>query len=185
MFCYGVYVLWDKQWMWESVYCFVDYPYHSVSNEEFWYYNIESGYYLMQLIWQFIDVKRKDFWVMFTHHIATIALLYFSWATNFVRFGCAVMIIHDFADVPLEFGKMSDYIKRRTLANVIFVLFTVCWISSRVILFPIHVVYTATMNIVTPIQYFLIVFLYVLLCLHIIWTWYVLRIAMFIIRNKR
>jgi ceramide synthetase len=31
------------------------------------------------VITQFFDVRRKDFWEMFIHHLTTIALMGFSW----------------------------------------------------------------------------------------------------------
>lgn len=39
---------------------------------------------------------------MFVHHIVTIMLLTFSWTSNLFRVGSLVLVIHDFADVPLE-----------------------------------------------------------------------------------
>lgn len=39
---------------------------------------------------------------MFVHHVVTLCLLTFSWACNLVRIGTLVLIIHDFADIPLE-----------------------------------------------------------------------------------
>lgn len=39
---------------------------------------------------------------MFVHHVVTLCLLSFSWASNLVRIGTLVLVIHDFADVPLE-----------------------------------------------------------------------------------
>jgi ceramide synthetase len=39
---------------------------------------------------------------MFVHHVVTLCLLGFSWASNLVRIGTLVLIIHDFADIPLE-----------------------------------------------------------------------------------
>ena len=39
---------------------------------------------------------------MMIHHMATISLLYFSWAVNFVRIGTLVLVVHDIADIPLS-----------------------------------------------------------------------------------
>lgn len=39
---------------------------------------------------------------MFVHHVVTLCLLTFSWACNLVRIGSLVLVIHDFADIPLE-----------------------------------------------------------------------------------
>jgi len=51
---------------------------------------------------QFFDVKRKDFWQMFIHHIATISLMCFSWVGNLTRIGSLVLLVHDSADIFLE-----------------------------------------------------------------------------------
>ena len=63
---------------------------------------IELAFYWSLIFSQFIDVKRKDFWQMFLHHIATILLLSFSYVVNFVRIGTLVLVIHDFGDFWLE-----------------------------------------------------------------------------------
>ena len=39
---------------------------------------------------------------MFIHHIATIALMCFSWIGNLTRIGSLVLVVHDCADIFLE-----------------------------------------------------------------------------------
>ena len=51
----------------------------------------------------------QDFTQMIVHHVATIALLYFSWIMNFVRIGTLVLIVHDVADVPMAVGDFVFY----------------------------------------------------------------------------
>lgn len=68
---------------------------------------IELAFYWSLVFSQFIDVKRKDFWQMFLHHIATISLLSFSYIVNFVRVGALVLVIHDCADYWLEVNFIS------------------------------------------------------------------------------
>ena len=63
---------------------------------------IESAFYWSLLFSQFFDVQRKDFWQMFTHHVATLSLLFFSYIVNYVRIGAIVLVIHDCADYWLE-----------------------------------------------------------------------------------
>jgi ceramide synthetase len=63
---------------------------------------IELAFYWSLVFSQFIDVKRKDFWQMFIHHIATILLLSFSYIVNFVRVGTLVLVVHDCGDYWLE-----------------------------------------------------------------------------------
>ena len=49
------------------------------------YYMLELAFYWSLCFSQFFDVKRKDFWEMFIHHLTTIALLCFSWTCNLTR----------------------------------------------------------------------------------------------------
>ena len=51
---------------------------------------------------QFFDVKRKDFWQMFVHHMITLLLLSLSWVCNLHRVGSLVLVVHDCADIFLE-----------------------------------------------------------------------------------
>ena len=98
--------------------------------------NFQLAFYWSLSILQFFDVKRKDFWEMFVHHLTTIALLCFSWTCNLTRCpaacdaddavwgiqgicndkapsrcGALVLIVHDFADAFLEAAKLFHYAK--------------------------------------------------------------------------
>lgn len=67
-----------------------DFPHHDMTNDVWWYYMIELGFYISLTFSQFLDVKRKDFWQMFVHHIVTIMLMAFSWTCNLTRIGTLV-----------------------------------------------------------------------------------------------
>jgi ceramide synthetase len=181
-FVYGIYTLSDKPWMWNSIHCFIDYPHHSVSNTEWWYYNIELAFYLSLIVSQFYDIQRKDFWQMFIHHIVTVMLLCFSWACNLVRIGTLVLVIHDFADVPLEGAKLARYVRNDTVSNIVFAVFTVSWIVSRLGLLPYRVIaysshYALEVVPMFPAYWIFNALLCALQVLHIVWTWLILRIA--------
>ena len=92
---------------------------------------VEMAFYWSLSFSQFFDVKRKDFWEMFIHHQATIALIMFSWTTHFVRIGTLVLIIHDCSDPLLELAKLVKYVKKQQLAEIIFGCFTVTWVFTR------------------------------------------------------
>ena len=102
IFNYGLWSLWDKPWLWDTKACWKGYPLHPLPTEIWWYYMVELGFYWSLAISQFFDVKRKDFWAMFLHHVVTIALLSFSWTCNWTRIGTLVLLVHDFADGFLE-----------------------------------------------------------------------------------
>ncbi|XP_076327474.1 ceramide synthase 6-like [Tachypleus tridentatus] len=181
-FLYGFYTLYDKQWFWDTKYCWYDYPDHSVTNDIWWYYMIELGFYWSLTFSQFMDVKRKDFFQMFIHHIITIMLLSFSWACNFWRIGTLVLVIHDFADIPLELTKMAKYIGHQQVTDSLFLIFAIAWIVSRLGLFPCRVIYSTLFEAVAIIDMFPAYYIFNgLLCglqiLHLVWSWIILRIA--------
>ena len=74
-----------------------------------WHYMLEMAFYWSLLVTQFTDVKRKDFWEMFIHHIATLALLTLSWSNQMHRMGSLVLMVHDLADHWMELAKLCKY----------------------------------------------------------------------------
>lgn len=51
-------------------------------------------------------MRRKDWLESMVHHIATIALLLYSYYVNFTRVGIMVMLLHDVSDIFLEAAKL-------------------------------------------------------------------------------
>lgn len=86
-----------------NLFCFRNgFPHQSVTSDIWWYYMISMSFYWSLCVSQFFDVKRKDFWQMFVHHIATIVLMCLSWVVNVWRVGSLVLVVHDSADIFLE-----------------------------------------------------------------------------------
>ncbi len=70
------------------------YPRISVDDEVMWLYMLELAVYCNLSITMAFDVKRKDFYAMAIHHVATIWLLLFSYLCNFVRVGFVVRVFY-------------------------------------------------------------------------------------------
>lgn len=108
----------------KSIFMFVfvryTYPHQSLSNDIWWYYIISLTFYWSLCMSQFFDVKRKDFWQMFVHHIATIVLMALSWVANMQRIGSVVLLIHDLADIFLEVRVEKDSLLERDLCVLVF-----------------------------------------------------------------
>ncbi|CAC5378028.1 Ceramide synthase 5 [Mytilus coruscus] len=184
LFWYGLFTLWDKSWFVKTENCWVGWPKQHISNDVYWYYAIELGFYWSLLFTLSTDHKRKDFTEMVTHHVVTIILVFFSWVTNFVRIGTLVLCVHDAVDYFLAGAKIATYMKKETLSTILFGMFLLVWIATRLIIFPFFVVYSATFEsgIIKGLRgsYTFIFFnglLYVLQILHIIWTYMIIRIV--------
>ncbi|XP_045170120.2 ceramide synthase 6-like isoform X2 [Mercenaria mercenaria] len=182
IFIYGLTVLWDKPWLWDSRHCWYGFPEHNIDTAIYWYYIIELGFYLSLMFSQFLDVKRKDFVEMFIHHIATVSLLSFSYLGNFLRVGTLVLCIHDCADFWIEGAKLAKYVKAHRLCDILFAVFAVVWFVTRLVCYPLKVL-NATWNQSNEIMGFwpsLIFFngwLCLLLILHTYWFSLIVRVA--------
>ncbi|CAF1389224.1 unnamed protein product [Rotaria sordida] len=182
-FIYGVVILLNKSWTWDTRHCWLNYPNQPLTADIFWYYMIELAFYWSLLFSQFIDVKRKDFWQMFLHHIATIMLLSFSYIANYVRVGSLVLVIHDCADYWLEGAKMAIYTRSRQISDAMFMIFVIVWFITRICYYPYKILYTTLFEGVSilescPAAYYvfngLLSLLYVL---HNFWFYHICRIA--------
>ncbi|XP_046342304.1 ceramide synthase 5-like isoform X1 [Haliotis rufescens] len=174
IFWYGLIVLWDKSWLWDTMECWIGYPRHHISPEIYWYYAVEASFYLSLLITQCKDVKRKDFAEMFIHHVVTLSLMFLSWSQNIVRFGTLILVLHDAVDSLLEAAKMAKYLKWQKTTDAVFVIFLLVWVITRMILLPYKLIYTAMFESTTIVGFCAIYFLYnglliVLQILHIFW----------------
>lgn len=182
IFIYGLQFLWQTPWFWDTRHCWYNYPYQPLSSGLYHYYVIELSFYWSLMFSQFTDIKRKDFLIMFIHHLATVGLISFSYANNMVRVGSLVMCVHDASDFLLEVAKLANYGKYQRTCDFLFVVFSVVFFITRLIIYPIWVL-NSTMfeswEIVGPYPSWWVFngLLVVLQVLHVIWSYLIARIA--------
>lgn len=144
------------------------------------YYQVELTFYLSLLISQFFDIKRKDFYHLFIHHVVTIVLLLVSYIDSTYRFGVVILYLHDCADVWMEAAKIANYAKIQKVCDVLFAVFGVVFITTRLIYYPTYVAYgyfnynSYEMGI---IHRTMVCLCYVLLLLHCYWGWLIGKMA--------
>jgi hypothetical protein len=182
IFVWGVSCLWHKAWFWNITDCWYNYPHHSVDSDVWWYYMAELSFYWGLLGTQFIDIKRKDFWVMFIHHVATIILISFSWICNFFKIGTLVLVVHDIADIFLESAKLFKYSGSKKISEMLFAGFALTWFITRLGIFPTWIIYSVTVDAPQLVQYFPAYFIFngllsLLLLLNILWAYYILKVV--------
>lgn len=149
-----------------------------MTNDVWWYYMSSMAFYWSLTFSQFIDNKRKDFWQMFIHHVLTLVLFIFSWICNIHRVGSLILLVHDSADVLVEAAKALKYAKFQRTCDIVFGLFTVTWIVTRLLIFP-RIIYACIFQTLQPIYpaYFLFnTILVMILILHIIWTYMIYEV---------
>lgn len=178
-FTYGLIVLWNKSWFWNVNHCWYGYPHQSIDADIWFYYMFSMAFYWSLMVSQFFDIRHKDFWLMFIHHLVTLLLLALSWICNFHRVGALVLVIHDFADIFLDATKMAKYANYQRLCDVLSGVFTVSWLVTRLGFYP-RVIYSTTIEapriIAVPTAYYVFNgMLILLLCIHIVWTIVILK----------
>uniref|UniRef100_A0A8C3AXD8 Ceramide synthase 4a n=1 Tax=Cyclopterus lumpus TaxID=8103 RepID=A0A8C3AXD8_CYCLU len=167
-------------WFWDHRECWRGYPKQPVAEAHYWYYILEMGFYLSLLLCVSVDVKRKDFKEQVIHHIATIFLIGFSYCANYVRVGTLVMLVHDSSDFFLESAKMFHYAGWTRTCDSLFVIFSLVFLVTRLVVFPGRVVHTTLVVSLEFFQpffgyYFFNALLLVLQALHIFWAYLILR----------
>ncbi|KAA8590921.1 hypothetical protein FQN60_001864, partial [Etheostoma spectabile] len=208
IFIYGIRHLWVSPWMWDTRQCWYNYPFQlpstillaahraykyvkgvfvslpqkPLSPGQFNHYAAELSFYWSLMFSQFIDIKRKDFIIMLVHHLATIFLITFSYANNMLRVGTLVMCVHDASDIFLEAAKLANYAKYQRLCDGLFVIFSISFFCTRLVIYPFWVVYSVLVEsweIVGPYQAWWLLngLLLVLQTLHVIWFYLIARIA--------
>ncbi|KAH7293400.1 hypothetical protein KP509_28G024600 [Ceratopteris richardii] len=145
-------------------------------------YMYTGGFYTYSIFaLMFWETRRSDFGVSMSHHVATLALIIFSYLAKFARVGSVVLSLHDASDVFLEIGKMTKYSGSNLIPSLAFICFTVSWVLLRLIYFPFWVIWSTSYEVLHtldkkkhekegPILYYVFNFLLIcLLVLHIYW----------------
>ncbi|XP_026870935.2 ceramide synthase 2 [Electrophorus electricus] len=178
----GLLALYDKSWFYNLREVWAGFPKQSLLDSQYWYYMTEISFYGSLLFSVAVDIKRKDFKEQFVHHWATLILLSFSWCANYIRIGTLIMLVHDAADIFLESGKIFNYARWENTCNGIFILFTIVFMVTRLVIFPfwlIHCTWVYPLEQFEPFfgYYFFNALLMLLLVLHIFWASLIIRMV--------
>uniref|UniRef100_U3JHG1 Ceramide synthase 5 n=1 Tax=Ficedula albicollis TaxID=59894 RepID=U3JHG1_FICAL len=182
IFFYGIRFLWTAPWFWDTRQCWYNYPFQPLTSRLYYYYILELAFYWSLMFSQFTDIKRKDFLIMFVHHLATIGLITFSYMNNMVRVGTLVLCLHDASDFLLEAAKLANYAKYQRLCDAFFMLFGVVFIVTRLGIYPFWILNTTlfeSWELIGPYPSWWLFngLLVTLQLLHIIWSYLIIRTA--------
>lgn len=112
-----------------------------------------QGLYIAQLcVWiytcvihRFFDERRRDYFMMYLHHLITIALVGMSWYANYLRIGLLVLYVHDASDIYIDLLKMINFLKlegRRGwyASEGIYIASVGAWLYYRMYQYPFRVI---------------------------------------------
>uniref|UniRef100_A0A8D0GQ18 Ceramide synthase 6 n=1 Tax=Sphenodon punctatus TaxID=8508 RepID=A0A8D0GQ18_SPHPU len=178
IFTYGVRFL-KKVGIAIFYFCFYNCP---LMPDLHYYYIVELSFYWSLMFSQFIDIKRKDFGIMFTHHIVTVTLLTFSYVTNFTRVGTLTLCLHDVADIVLEAAKMANYCKCQKLSDLLFLMFAMVFIITSLGIYPLWILNTTLFEQYEglgnfPAMWIFNILIVILQVLHCLWSYLIIKAA--------
>ena len=76
-------------------------PFQEIEGVFKWYYLVQWGFWIQQMLVVNIEEKRKDYTQMFVHHIFTTVLLFLSYGYYHTRVGIVILCIMDLVDIIL------------------------------------------------------------------------------------
>lgn len=139
---FGLWAIQDQQnWFWSPLKYHDQFPRNEYPPAIAGLYKLEIAYYIFSGLEMFNEPRMKDFWAMFAHHLFTLILLVSSYKFGAVKYGTAIMLLHDVADPIMEIAKISLYLGYEWLANIFFACFMVVFIVLRDFVYPRHIIW--------------------------------------------
>ncbi|XP_010908537.1 ASC1-like protein 3 isoform X1 [Elaeis guineensis] len=135
----------QEPWSLDTKKYFKGWPNQELKPSLMLFYMCQCGFYIYSIgaliAW---ETRRKDFFIMMSHHVITSILIGYSYITRFFRIGTIILALHDTSDVFLEAAKLFKYSEKETAASVVFGLFAVSWLLLRLIYFPFWIIKTSS-----------------------------------------
>ncbi|XP_072577679.1 ceramide synthase 4 isoform X3 [Vulpes vulpes] len=186
----GLSILYHESWLWMPEMCWDNYPLQPLKPALYYWYLLELSFYISLLMTLPFDVRRKDFKEQVAHHFVTIILISFSYSSNLLRIGSLVLLLHDASDYLLEAGKMFNYTPWRKVCDTLFIVFSLVFFYTRLVLFPTRILYTTYYDSIAQWDtffgyYFCNTLLMALQLLHVFWSCLILRMIYSFVKKGR
>ena len=129
--CLGLYLMYNSDYWLNLRALWRTWPEREMDGIAKWYYLVQFGFWLQQIVVVNIEERRKDHWQMFTHHIVTCSLVFASYGYHQYRVGTLTLCLMDFADIILPLAKILKYLHFKLACDIAFGVFMVSWLISR------------------------------------------------------
>lgn len=130
-FSLGFYLYYTSPYWKNFDHIYIGWPHDRMSSLYKKYYLVSIAFWLHQVLVLNIEVRRKDHYQMFGHHIITCALVIGSYYYYFTRIGCLILMIMDSVDIFLSTAKVLKYSGFSTLCDYVFFCFLCSWVMLR------------------------------------------------------
>uniref|UniRef100_A0A6P7G5W3 Ceramide synthase 5-like n=1 Tax=Diabrotica virgifera virgifera TaxID=50390 RepID=A0A6P7G5W3_DIAVI len=178
---------WKRPWMWDIESCWRDFG--NGLPRDVWYYGVFlTATYLETCAMHFVSVRRKYSNMMLVHHICLMGIVAVVWHYGLYAIGTLNMFLHDFSDIFIELAKCTKYLKFEVPTKVLFVMFVVAWLVCRMYLYPTWFLRSCIEDRYGVLRKINLYYYWngvslVLLGLHTIWTYMILRSVVRAIRT--
>jgi ceramide synthetase len=183
---YGVLSLMSETWVLSPFQYTLTWKDNQVPLKARVHYFLEFSHYLTGLAFIFHEPRMSDHYQMILHHIITLLLIYFSYYINGVRYGVVVMLIHDISDPFMESAKLALYYGNQRMADVMFCVFSLVFVISRIIIYPGLIIMPSTYYLFqygwNTILFLLNLLLLLLYLLNIIWSCFIAKMVISFVR---
>jgi very-long-chain ceramide synthase len=85
-----------------------DWPDRELNSLTKGYFLAQMAFWVQSIIVLNLEERRKDHWQMFSHHIATLSLIFSCYCYHHTRVGLLILILMDIADVFLPVRPMKS-----------------------------------------------------------------------------
>ena len=94
---------------------------------------------------RFINVRKTDYYLMFVHHLTTIALILFSYLSYNHRIGMVILFLHDISDVITDFTQFLNHARIEGkdflyAGECSFLCLITTWFYTRLVILPLRVI---------------------------------------------
>eukprot|EP00996_Jenningsia_fusiforme_P002412 NODE_3241_length_1017_cov_30.912190_g2979_i0.p1 GENE.NODE_3241_length_1017_cov_30.912190_g2979_i0~~NODE_3241_length_1017_cov_30.912190_g2979_i0.p1 ORF type:complete len:268 (+),score=50.56 NODE_3241_length_1017_cov_30.912190_g2979_i0:1-804(+) len=172
LFVMGVWILSSEEWFTFSpgTALWYGFPNIPMSSGVHVYYAFQVGFYVSSTVFTVIlEERRRDHWVMVTHHIVSVTLVLSSYSQRVHRLGCIVLITRELSDILLHAAKVALYLGSPFFANVLFATLMATWPLLRLLYHPLVVLRSSYVDVWNACsQYYDEYF----------WTYYLLNFAL-------
>ncbi|EHY59147.1 Sphingosine N-acyltransferase lag1 [Exophiala dermatitidis] len=148
----GMYTMYTSDYWLDLRALWRNWPVREMEGLAKWYYLVQFGFYLQQIVVVNIEERRKDYLQMFVHHIITCCLIFTSYGYHQYRVGTLIMSLMDIVDVILPLAKTLKYLHFNVACDIAFGVFMVTWFVTRHVLY-IVVLYGIYAHIPQEIRY--------------------------------
>lgn len=163
-------------------------PLSSIPERFKFYYKYATSFYLVEIATIFFEPGKKDFYQMLLHHIVTLTLMALSYNKKIIKFGLAILLLHDVSDPLLELCKIENRFKNTMMANIVFCIFAIVFMAMRLVIYPSKILLTVYHTLwrkgITYSEIIVLIFLFALQIMHLIWTKFIIIILLKVFKNE-